>query len=215
MTPREKRKRQKQREWRARSGVRKVHRFGFRGVTMSADARRMEQTSLCGANVNGMNGRGSRAVPDDSFIKLPRAFQCEACLATHWPGNWPPRIQRSGVRTHRMALEMLFASMQRLWVARLEVGHRCYVALYPHPNGTPAGYRRCACGRGTHCSHKEVRLAMATAVVPPPLVALDDARPPDLNYCATCLRPRGERHREDCLAWWRPVPVLLVSEAWT
>jgi hypothetical protein len=156
MTSREKRKRQK----RARcADVRKVHRYGFvpgvsNALRNKVDGPRNIYDAACGKVISDLRRRHlgmPYAVPDDEFTWLPRAVQCETCLAAPWPGNWPPRIQRSGVRTHRMALEMLFASMQRLWQARLEVGHRCYVSLVPRDmidggdGREAAGYTFCTC----------------------------------------------------------------------
>lgn len=133
---------------------RKVHRFGFRP---GGRGRRQEQTATCGLTVTDLHRRHvamSYAVPDDAFVWLPKNVQCQLCrTATH--GKTPSLLtygQLHGDHRHLMAVELLVAMLQRMWAARQDVGHRCYVNLVHrdrwgemYDGREPAGYTFCSC----------------------------------------------------------------------
>lgn len=143
MTPRENRKRRKSK--RPKSDVRKVHRYGFSrrnayGKGPKVNGPRNRLRAACGKLITDIERHHDAmpyAVPDDAFTSLPKSVQCEPCRWAGWPSTtFVPRHERSGTHEHLMAVELLVAMLQRMWQARLEVGHRCYPC--------PWGY--CVCG---------------------------------------------------------------------
>lgn len=194
MTPREKRKRQK----RPRADVRKVHRFGFR-----PKGGRQQQTAACGETVNRLDGKGSRAVVDAAFVYLPQAVQCKTCRAAAH-ACVPSLLTHGhlhGTHEHLMAVELLVAMLQRLWQARLEVGHRCYMSgvhvilsdngyAYAVPEAAFYPLGTCACGSASWTDPRRWQWEIATAMRPGEKYKYSNVCC-ECGHCFFTDRPRG------------------------
>lgn len=145
---------------RPKSDVRKVHRYGFaRRTKLGAkiNGARSSVVSACGRYITDLQRRHGAmpyAVPDDAFVYLPKTVQCEPCRFAGWPSaSFVPAWQRSGTHEHLMAVELLVAMLQRLWAARMDVGHRCYHPWDEHLGSTLPSCASCDRLTTTHVGH--------------------------------------------------------------